>query len=283
MLKLRYATDCSMMVSRRAPCDRPRDRTVQRGVKRGPRRRGLGPLLAALLIASLHAGSAAAGDPANGQSSAPAPNKLTVAYYDFSSGKTGMDLNLRHSFDSSTAWIGGYRQNDGFNQARVGFEYDYRRGWLALVPSAQAASHGFLGVTLYGEAGRRCFGIGGMGRTNLRPYWNLGFDPNDYVQVGAGCRDHAGNVVSISAIHDNRLDTGQTNTHVSIRRYLAGGWRVTVDAVRERGHGDGDLVVRAWAVSVEVDWRRWFLRVAEDPHVNYTIDRQLRIAAGFRF
>jgi hypothetical protein len=36
-------------------------------------------------------------------------------------------------------------------------------------------------------------------------------------------------------------------------------------------------------VSVDVDWRRWFLRVAEDPHVNYTPDRQLRVATGLRF
>ena len=202
------------------------------------------------------------------------PNKLTVAYYDFSSGTMGMDINLRHSFQWGTAWIGGYRQSDGFDQARVGFEYDYHRGWLSVVPSLQGASHGFLGATIYGEAGRRCFGTGGMGRTNLHIYWNLGFDPNDYLQVGAGCRDHLGNSVTVSAIHDNRLNTGQTNTHVSVRRYLTGGWRVTVDAVREQGHGEADLVVRTWALSVDVDRRRWFIRVAEDPHVNYTTDRQ---------
>ena len=40
---------------------------------------------------------------------------------------------------------------------------------------------------------------------------------------------------------------------------------------------------RAWAVSVDVDWRRWFFRIAEDPHVNYTPDRQLRVATGIRF
>jgi hypothetical protein len=194
-----------------------------------------------------------------------------------------MDVNLRHTFASSTAWIGAYHQTDRFDQARIGYEYDYHGGWLTLVPSAQAATRGFAGVTLYGEAGRRFFAIGGIGRTNLHPYWNLGFDPNDYVQFGAGYRDHAGNTMSVYAIRDNRLDTGQTNTHMTFRRYLPDSWRLTVDVVSEHGAGDDGIAVAAWAVSVDVDWRRWFVRLAEDPHVNYTLDRQLRVATGVRF
>ena len=160
---------------------------------------------------------------------------------------------------------------------------DYHRDWLTLVPSAQAATHGFFGATIYGEAGRRFFGIGGAGRTNLQPYWNLGFDPNDYVQFGAGYRDHAGDALSVYAIRDNRLGTGQTNTHLFFRRYLPDRWRLSVDVVNEHGNGDDGLVVRAWSVSVDADWRQWFVRVAEDPHVNYTPDRQFRVAAGVRF
>ena len=103
----------------------------------------------------------------------PPPNKLTVAYYDFSPGKNGFDINLRHTFKTSTAWIGGYRESTGFDQARVGYEYDYHHEWLTLVPSALAATRGFVGASLYAEMGGRWFGIGGMGVTNLRPYWNL--------------------------------------------------------------------------------------------------------------
>jgi hypothetical protein len=248
------------------------------------RLKGSTPALTVLLIACLRAGmAAAADDPDAGKPSAPPPNKLTVAYYDFSSSKEGLDINLRHTFKASTGWIAVYHQSDGFDQARMGYEYDYRHDWLTVVPSVQAATHGFLGVTIYSEVGRRLFGIGGMGRTNLRPYWNLGFDPNDYVQFGAGYRDRAGNTVSVYTIHDNRLDTGQTNTHVFFRRFLPDDWRLTVDAVSEHGDGDDGLVVRAWAVSVDVDWRRWFIRVAEDPYVNYTPDRQFRVATGLRF
>lgn len=210
-------------------------------------------------------------------------NKLTLAYYNFSSGKEGVDINLRHTFKSSTAWIGGYRESSGFDQGRVGYQYNYQRDWLTFVPSAQAATRGFLGVSLYGEAGRSFFGIAGMGRTNLQPYWNLGFDPNDYVQFGAGYRDHAGNTMSVYAIRDNRLGTGQTNTHVLFRRYLPHDWRLTADLVHEHGHGDDGLIVKAWSVSVDADWRRWFVRVARDPNVNYTPYRQVRVAAGLRF
>jgi len=250
-------------------------------------------MLAVLLVASLHAGSsAAAGDPAGDHPPAdpnvakpatPPANKLTLAYYAFSAGATGTDVNLRHTFKSSTAWIGAYRDSDRFNQVRLGYEYDYHHEWLTLVPSAQVATHGFLGTTIYGEAGRRVFAIGGAGRTNLHPYWNLAFDPNDYVQFGAGYRDHAGNTLSVYAIRDNRLGTGQTNTHLFFRRYLLEDWRLSLDVVNEHGQSDDGLMVRAWSVSLDTDWRQWFVRVAEDPHVNYTTNRQFRIAAGVRF
>jgi hypothetical protein len=241
-------------------------------------------ILTIVLVVCVGAGAVeASDDPKAAQPSPPPANKLTLAYYDFSSGTTGADVNLRHTFESSTAWIAAYHQSNHFDQARIGYEYDYHRGWLTLVPSAQAATHGFVGATIYGEAGRRFFGIGGAGRTNLRPYWNLGFDPNDYIQFGAGYRDRAGNTVSAYAIRDDRLGTGQTNTHLFLRRYLPDHWRLSADIVSEHGQGDAGLVVRSWSKSVDADWRQWFVRVAEDPHVNYTPDRQLRIAAGVRF
>jgi hypothetical protein len=87
----------------------------------------------------------------------------------------------------------------------------------------------------------------------------------------------------VYVIHDNRLDTGQTNTHIYFRRYLPRSWRLTLEVVNEHGNGDDGLVVNAWVKSVDVDWSRWFARVAVDPHVNYTPDRQVRVAGGVRF
>ena len=220
------------------------------------------------------------------ESSEPNPalaNKLTVAGYAFSSGTFGFDTNLRHTFATTTAWIGTYHESDGFDQTRVGVEYDWHHNWLALVPSVQAATHGFVGATLYAEIGRPFFAIAGAGRTDLKPYWNLGFDPNDYIQFGGGYRDAAGNTMMVYAIRDDRLGTGQTNTHLYFRRHLTDAWRLTVDVVREHGEGDDGLFVDAWSSTVGLDWRRWFGRIAVDPHVNYTVDHQVRLAGGFRF
>jgi hypothetical protein len=57
----------------------------------------------------------------------PPANKFTLAYYNFSSAKQGFDINLRHTFKTSTAWIGGYGESGGFDQVRAGYEYDYHR------------------------------------------------------------------------------------------------------------------------------------------------------------
>jgi hypothetical protein len=46
--------------------------------------------------------AAAADDPTVEKAPEPPRNKLTVSYYDFSSGKNGLDVNLRHTFRSST-------------------------------------------------------------------------------------------------------------------------------------------------------------------------------------
>jgi hypothetical protein len=247
-------------------------------------------MLAILVAIFLQSGiSLAAGEDDCARPPEPPRSKLTLAHYDFSSGITGEDVNVRHTFNTSsackasTAWIGAYHQSDRFDQLRVGYEYDYRTGWLTVRPSVQAATHRFVGASIYGEAGSRFFAIGGAGRTNLEPYWNLGFDPNDYVQAGAGYRALTGYTLSASAIHDNRLGTGQTNTHLSFRCFLPDEWRLTVDVVNEHGNGDEGLAVRSWSVSIDMEGRRWFARVANDPHVNYTPDRQLRIAGGLRF
>ncbi|HEY7172930.1 MAG TPA: hypothetical protein VH417_18890 [Vicinamibacterales bacterium] len=255
-----------------------------RSSRRAPARcAGRAAVLFALAAIWLSGGRAAAADEPAASAPSPPKNKLTFAYYDFSSDLWGVDVNLRHTFRSSTAWVGIYQENDRFDQARIGYEYDYHGEHLTLVPSALVATHGFVGGTLYVEAGRQLFAIGGTGFTNLQPYWNLAFDPNDYVQFGLGYRDRAGSTASIYAIRDVRNHTEQTNTHLYVRRYLPHEWRVTLDAVNERGYGDDGTFLKGWAFTVDVDWQRWFVRVAQDPHVNYTPDSQVRVAGGLRF
>ena len=105
----------------------------------------------------------------------------------------------------------------GSDQTRLGYEYDFRSKWLTLVPSVQAATHNFFGAR---RCARKPAGVfspsaAGGGRTCTR--MEPGFDPNDYAQFGAGYRDASGNTISINAIHDIRLGTGQTNTHFIVQ------------------------------------------------------------------
>jgi hypothetical protein len=56
-----------------------------------------------LLIACLQPGVGAAADDSDAKTQGtPTPNKLTLAFYNFSSGTTGEDVNLRHTFKSTT-------------------------------------------------------------------------------------------------------------------------------------------------------------------------------------
>src|SRR6185436_10038995 len=100
-------------------------------------------VIVTLLLVGVATSAPASDEDDAGQPKDPPANKLTLAYYDFSSGTAGFDVNLRHTFRSMTGWVGTYHEDDGFDQARAGYEYDFRSAWLTLVPSVQAATHDF--------------------------------------------------------------------------------------------------------------------------------------------
>ena len=208
--------------------------------------------------------------------------KLTFGDYLFAD-QSGLDVNLRYSLSDWTGWVGYYAPTDGARQGRVGIEYDLRTRWLFLVPSAQAASAGFYGGSVYSEVGRRLYLIAGASRTNLRPYVNLNFDPNESWQLGGGAHLGKADAIALFSIWDNRLHTGQRNTHITARHYIATSQRVTLDASYKSGLGDDGVFVRGGAIAVEYDWRRWFARVACDQHANYGESTMWRLGGGVRF
>jgi hypothetical protein len=53
-------------------------------------------------------------------------------------------------------------------------------------PCRQPASRGFGGIALTAQTGDKYFALVGFGRTNLKPYANLNFDPNDAITLAAG-------------------------------------------------------------------------------------------------
>lgn len=217
------------------------------------------------------------------------PLKLTVGRYALHGGgasAVGVDTNLRHTSSLGNAWIGAYRQEQGVStQWRAGWDQVLDVGALRVQPSVQTATGGFWGGSLYAEAGSAWYAGAGLGRTNLRPYVNLNFDPNDAITLAGGKRwqDEAGhlNSLGLTLVADNRLNPDQRHLHLTWRAVLAGQHRLTLDLLAKRGLVDGERIERVGA-SVTYDWPRWFLRAAWDPKVNFTQQDMLRLSAGLR-
>lgn len=209
------------------------------------------------------------------------PWKLTVGHY-FYGDYAGDDLNLRWRRGDTDAWAGVYTDRAFGTQARIGADTAITLSELVqLQPSLQAATQGFVGGSLNLQIGNAWYGYGGIGRTNLKPYFNLNFDPNDAVTLGVGHRTPAGDVYALFVVADDRLHTGQRDWHVTARRGVAG-MRATLDILRKSGRGDAGYVT-GWGATVTWDFPRWFLRVARDPYQNFSAQDAWRIAAGARF
>lgn len=208
--------------------------------------------------------------------------KVTAGVY-AADGVETLDLNIRYTTGRVTSWAGWYGPDAATRQARAGVELDLRRPGLLVIPSLQVASRGFAGGSVYAEAGTRVYAIAGVSRTNLQPYMNLTFDPNESWQAGAGVHLGGGRSVAGYTIWDNRLGTGQRNTHLVLREPLAGRRRITLDLSRKLGRDDDGVFVRGSGVQTEVDYHRWFVKLARETRVNFGAATMWRAGGGFRF
>jgi hypothetical protein len=210
------------------------------------------------------------------------PFKLTLGAYRFSDDANGIDANLRHSSDFGNVWIGYYRQPDGepASQWRTGWDRSFGET-LRVTPSAQFATGGFIGGSLQAEMGSPWFAGAGFGRTNLHPYVNLNFDPNDSYLVLAGHRDASGRVITAQMVRDNRENPDQRHYHLTWRQPLAGD-RLTLDVLRKEGTVEGTYI-RRWGATATYDWPRFFVRLARDPKTNFTPVDAWRFSFGTRF
>ena len=155
--------------------------------------------------------------------------KLTVGRYGSSDDNNALDLNLRGNVGPHTGWVGVYRDHSGFQQWRTGYEHHLETQGLRTVLSAQAASGGALVGSVTSEIGAASYAIVGWGRTNVRNYVNLNYDPNDAITLGAGTRAIEDTELSLFQVRDDRLHTGQRVTHLVVRRRFEGEQRITVD------------------------------------------------------
>lgn len=209
-------------------------------------------------------------------------NKLTLGAYRFADSGDAADINLRHTGDAGDVWLGYYHSSRrGEHQGRAGWDDTFELAAVRLTPSAQIASRGYLNGSINLETGQRWYVGAGFGRTNLRPNWNLNFDPNDSWTVSAGWRGD-GESIALSWVRDDRENPDQRHLHAVYRKSLAQGTRLTVDVLHKRGLVDGEPI-RKTGATITHDWPNFFVRLAFDPKVNFTAEDMWRLAIGTRF
>jgi hypothetical protein len=210
--------------------------------------------------------------------------KLTPSVYSNRDAPQATDLNLRGNIGPHAFWLGQYRQSSFGEQTRTGYEYTGSPGWGQMVYSLQAAERGFAGGAVTAQIGHEVYGILGWGRTNLRTYYNLNFDPNDAITWGIGGWWGRQHQISLYRIQDDRLHTGQRVTHLVWRYHPDDAHRLTLDLADKRGRSDAEGPwLQGSTVSLTWDWDRYFVRAAIDHQVNFTDDTQKRLSFGWRF
>lgn len=209
--------------------------------------------------------------------------KLTPSVYSQREAPQATDLNLRGNLGPHALWMGQYRQSGFGEQTRAGYEYTASPDWGQVVYSVQLAEGGFAGGSVTAQVGQQVYGIVGWGRTNLQPYYNLNFDPNDAVTLGVGTSWDT-HQLNLTQIHDDRLHTGQRVTHLLWHWRINDAHRVSVDLADKRGRGDvNGPWLRGNSLTLTWDWRGHFVRLAADQKVNFSDDTQKRLSIGWRF
>jgi hypothetical protein len=208
--------------------------------------------------------------------------KATASAY-LVSGHVSGDANLRRQVGPVFAWVGLFHDPGIDTVARVGAEYDWRRGPVLVVPTIVLATNGLQAGQLYAELGSTNYVIAGFSRTNLRPYYNLSFDPNESVQLGLGRHLSRFDRVYAFTIFDVRLHTGQQDTHLVWRHRLGGTAGLTLDGLYKSGRTDSGRYVHALGLGAYLDRPHWFAKAYYDPYVNFSEDTMFRLGIGGKF
>lgn len=210
--------------------------------------------------------------------------KLTPTYLATPGAAAATDWNLRANNGPHALWLAYYRQPGQFAQARTGYEFTQQWSYLKLVPSLQAASHGFFGASLNAEIGGPLYVLLGVGRTNTRPYYNLNIDPNDMQTYGLGWHWSPQTTLAVYSVRDDRLQTGQRINHALFRQQLDALNRLTLDLFSKHGQADADsAAVKGDGLALTWDHASWFVRVAHEQKVGFTTRAQNRFSLGWRF
>jgi len=127
----------------------------------------------------------------------------------YSGNNTGQDLKLRWEFDSSHLWIGWYDDAFGIqDRADVDRNFSLNEA-ISVQVSAQRGTGRFCDGSLQATACDQVFATAGVGRFNLKPYYNLNFELNGAITLGTGWRRSNGSTASFTVVPDDRLGTSQ--------------------------------------------------------------------------
>ncbi len=208
--------------------------------------------------------------------------KLTAGRYFYGSGSPGNDLNLRYSAQDAHLWLGHFSQpGEDVGQWRAGWDQSvFER--VRLQPSLQVASGGFAGGSVGLETGDQWYVGAGLGRTNLRPYYNLNFDPNDSYTLSAGWRGDDGSALGALWVRDNRVNPDERHLHLMGQLPLPDRQRISLDLLYKQGLVN-DIMIQRLGATLTYDWPTLFLRLAFDPQTNFTPVDAWRLSVGVRF
>lgn len=209
-------------------------------------------------------------------------SKLTLGIY-FTPGARVYDLNLRHQFESLTAWIAGFYDPKTNSLLRVGAQYDYKKRWFHFVPTLEVSTTKAVSGSLYTELGRKTFAIAGISRTNLKAFFDLFWDPSESLQLGVGHKISSYDRISGYTIFDIRLHTSQQNTHIVWRHKLNATNGITLDGLFKSGRTDEGRYIRDAGAGIYYDRPRWFWKLYYDPHVNFSNRTMVRTGIGLKF
>ena len=209
--------------------------------------------------------------------------KFTTTYLGSSDDNNAIDVNLRAVDDMHTAWVGEYGDRNGFRQLRAGYAYSPQFNYIRPTFSIQLATKGYIAESISAEIGDKNFAILGIARTNLQEYYDLGHDPNDAITFGVGSRALENNEFYLFQIFDNRLHTQQRNNHLMWRYKFANDQRLVIDASYKTGLNVDNVFIHGYGLSVDYDYKQYFVRIACDEFANFNPSNQTRLSAGFRF
>lgn len=210
------------------------------------------------------------------------PFKLTAGWYRLGDSGNGVDVNVRHTSDYGNVWAGYFKAKEiEVQQWRAGWDRSFGDD-IRVQPSIQIASGGFVGGSVNVEAGNNWVVGAGLGRTNLRPYYNLNFDPNDSWSLLAGYRGEDGRSIVASYVRDNRENPDQQHFHVIARTAMPNKQRLTADFLYKRGLVESQRIGKVGA-TLTYDWPSFFVRIAFDPKTNFSPDNAWRLSIGARF